>query len=121
MAVTVKPLSVTECNNAKPKEKEYSLSDGLGLFLLVRATGAKIWRFQYYKPFTKKRTLISLGAFPSVSLKEAREIRDLYRSLLAKNVDPLDYRLQQEKAALESQVLTLSSMATEWLVLKKMR
>ncbi|AWY45340.1 integrase arm-type DNA-binding domain-containing protein [Glaesserella parasuis] len=93
MAVTVKPLSVTECNNAKPKEKEYSLSDGLGLFLLVRATGAKIWRFQYYKPFTKKRTLISLGAFPSVSLKEAREIRDLYRSLLAKNVDPLDYRL----------------------------
>lgn len=63
MAVTVKPLSVTECNNAKPKEKEYSLSDGLGLFLLVRATGAKIWRFQYYKPFTKKRTLISLGAF----------------------------------------------------------
>ncbi|MDO9760949.1 tyrosine-type recombinase/integrase [Glaesserella parasuis] len=119
MAVTVKPLSVTECNNAKPKEKEYSLSDGLGLFLLVRATGAKIWRFQYYKPFTKKRTLISLGAFPSVSLKEAREIRDLYRSLLAKNVDPLDYRLQQEKAALESQVLTLSSMATEWLVLKK--
>lgn len=119
MAVTVKPLSVTECNNAKPKEKEYSLSDGLGLFLLVRATGVKIWRFQYYKPFTKKRTLISLGAFPSVSLKEAREIRDLYRSLLAKNVDPLDYRLQQEKAALESQVLTLSSMATEWLVLKK--
>ncbi|MDO9758059.1 tyrosine-type recombinase/integrase [Glaesserella parasuis] len=119
MAVTVKPLSVTECNNAKPKEKEYSLSDGLGLFLLVRATGSKIWRFQYYKPFTKKRTLISLGAFPSVSLKEAREIRDLYRSLLAKNVDPLDYRLQQEKAALESQVLTLSSMATEWLVLKK--
>ncbi|MDP0123687.1 tyrosine-type recombinase/integrase [Glaesserella parasuis] len=119
MAVTVKPLSVTECNNAKPKEKEYSLSDGLGLFLLVRATGVKIWRFQYYKPFTKKRTLISLGAFPSVSLKEASEIRDLYRSLLAKNVDPLDYRLQQEKAALESQVLTLSSMATEWLVLKK--
>lgn len=119
MAVTVKPLSVTECNNAKPKEKEYSLSDGLGLFLLVRATGVKIWRFQYYKPFTKKRTLISLGAFPSVSLKEAHEIRDLYRSLLAKNVDPLDYRLQQEKAALESQVLTLSSMATEWLVLKK--
>lgn len=119
MAVTVKPLSVTECNNAKPKEKEYSLSDGLGLFLLVRATGSKIWRFQYYKPFTKKRTLISLGAFPSVSLKEAREIRDLYRSLLAKNVDPLDYRLQQEKVALESQVLTLSSMATEWLVLKK--
>lgn len=35
MAVLVKPLSITEINNAKPKEKDYSLSDGQGLFLLV--------------------------------------------------------------------------------------
>lgn len=54
MAVSVKPLSNSEINNAKPKEKDYSLSDGSGLFLLVRVTGSKIWRFQYYKPFTKK-------------------------------------------------------------------
>ena len=119
MAVTVKPLSITECNNAKPKDKDYSLSDGLGLFLLVRTTGSKIWRFQYYKPFTKKRTLISLGNFPGLSLKEAREIRELYRSLLEKNTDPQDYRLQQEQQALEAQQFTLSEIAKEWLILKK--
>ena len=41
MAVLVKPLSITEINNAKPKEKDYSLSDGQGLFLLVRMNGSK--------------------------------------------------------------------------------
>ncbi|MEX4039067.1 hypothetical protein MZA24_05240 [Haemophilus influenzae] len=61
MAVLVKPLSITEINNAKTKEKDYSLSDGQGLFLLVKMNGSKIWRFQYYKPISKKRTLISLG------------------------------------------------------------
>lgn len=119
MAVSVKPLSNSEINNAKPKEKDYSLSDGSGLFLLVRVTGSKIWRFQYYKPFTKKRTLISLGAFPEISLKEAREVRDLYRSLLAKNIDPQDYRLQQTQQALSEQKFTLSAMAKEWLLLKQ--
>lgn len=119
MAVSVKPLSNSEINNAKPKEKDYSLSDGSGLFLLVRVTGSKIWRFQYYKPFTKKRTLISLGTFPEISLKEAREVRDLYRSLLAKNIDPQDYRLQQTQQALSEQKFTLSTMAKEWLLLKQ--
>ena len=119
MAVSVKPLSNSEINNAKPKENDYSLSDGSGLFLLVRVTGSKIWRFQYYKPFTKKRTLISLGAFPEISLKEAREVRDLYRSLLAKNIDPQDYRLQQTQQALSEQKFTLSAMAKEWLLLKQ--
>lgn len=119
MAITVKPLSSTEINNAKPKEKDYSLSDGQGLFLQVRATGSKIWRFQYYKPFTKKRTLISLGNYPAVTLKDARDIKELYRSLLAKDIDPLDYRLQQKQIALEKQEFTLSAMAEEWLALKQ--
>lgn len=119
MAVLVKPLSITEINNAKPKEKDYSLSDGQGLFLLVRMNGSKIWRFQYYKPISKKRTLISLGVYPGISLKDAREIRDLYRSLLAKNIDPQDYRLQQEQKAIQECQFTLTEMGKEWLYLKK--
>lgn len=119
MAVLVKPLSITEINNAKPKEKDYSLSDGQGLFLLVKMNGSKIWRFQYYKPISKKRTLISLGVYPDISLKDAREIRDLYRSLLAKNVDPQDYRLQQEQKAIQERQFTLIEMGKEWLYLKK--
>ncbi len=119
MTVLVKPLSITEINNAKPKEKDYSLSDGQGLFLLVRMNGSKIWRFQYYKPISKKRTLISLGVYPEISLKDARDIRDLYRSLLAKNIDPQDYRLQQEQKAIQERQFTLSEMGKEWLYLKK--
>ncbi|HHF6584870.1 TPA: integrase arm-type DNA-binding domain-containing protein [Haemophilus influenzae] len=119
MAVLVKPLSITEINNAKPKEKDYSLSDGQGLFLLVKMNGSKIWRFQYYKPISKKRTSISLGVYPEISLKDAREIRDLYRSLLAKNIDPQDYRLQQEQKAIQERQFTLSEMGKEWLYLKK--
>ena len=63
--------------------------------------------------------MISLGAFPEISLKEAREVRDLYRSLLAKNIDPQDYRLQQTQQALSEQKFTLSAMAKEWLLLKQ--
>lgn len=119
MAVSIKPLSTSEINNAKPKDKDYSLFDGLGLALLVKTSGSKLWRFQYYKPITKKRTLISLGSYPEITLKEARELRELYRSLLAKNTDPQDYRIKQEQIALESQQFTLAEMASEWLVLRK--
>ncbi len=60
MARLTKPLTNTEVNNAKPKVKEYTLSDGKGLYLLVKPNGSKLWRFNYYKPLTtpKKRALL---------------------------------------------------------------
>ncbi|WP_162627472.1 integrase arm-type DNA-binding domain-containing protein, partial [Haemophilus influenzae] len=91
MPKLVKPLTTTEITKAKPKEKDYSLSDGYGLFLFVRVTGSKIWRFQYYKPIIKKRTIISLGSYPELSLADARVKRDEYRGLLAKNIDPQEH------------------------------
>lgn len=51
MARIIKALTNTEVNNAKAKEKDYKLMDGKGLFLLVKKTGAKIWRFNYFKPY----------------------------------------------------------------------
>lgn len=50
MARIVKPLSPTEIKNAKPKEKEYTLSDGEGLLLLILPSGSKSWRFNYARP-----------------------------------------------------------------------
>ena len=47
MPKVVKPLSDTQIKNSKPKEKDYTLTDGDGLYLLVKNTGSKIWRFQY--------------------------------------------------------------------------
>ncbi|MEE6076492.1 integrase arm-type DNA-binding domain-containing protein [Avibacterium paragallinarum] len=99
MSRTVKPLTITQVNNAKATDKDVSLADGQGLFLLVKKSGSKLWRFQYYKPFSKKRTLISLGSYPEVSLSDARKKRDNYRKLLAENIDPQDHNIKifQEK------------------------
>lgn len=90
----IKPLSTKQIDNAKPKDKDYRLYDGAGLSLLVKKT-AKIWHFNYQKPITKKRTVISLGAYPAISLADARQKRDEYRSLLAQNIDPQEYNQKQ--------------------------
>ena len=70
MARIVKPLSPTEIKNAKPKEKEYTLSDGEGLLLLILPSGSKSWRFNYARPLTGKRTKMALGGYPELSLAE---------------------------------------------------
>ena len=83
MARTTKPLTNTEVKQAKPKDKVYSLSDGGGLQLRIKPTGSKLWLLDYYRPFTKKRTSLSLGAYPDVSLANARLGRDKARALLS--------------------------------------
>lgn len=87
MARKTTPLTITEIKNARPGKKEYTLQDGGGLFLLVKPSGSKIWRFTYYRPADKKRTIISLGSLNDVSLSDARERRNEYRSLIAKGID----------------------------------
>jgi len=98
MARIVKPLSPTEIKNAKPKEKEYTLSDGEGLLLLILPSGSKSWRFNYARPLTGKRTKMALGGYPELSLADARAKREEYRALLAKGIDPQEekIRIQQE-------------------------
>lgn len=100
MARITNPLTSTEIEKAKPKEKEYTLTDGQGLYLLIKPNGAKLWRFNYYKPFTqpKKRALIGMGKYPDVPLVTARKQRDECLALLAQNIDPLIHRQQQEQA-----------------------
>lgn len=94
-----KPLTNTEVEKAKPKEKEYTLFDGLGLYISIKPTGAKLWRFKYSRPVTKKSALASFGAYPEISLQQARQIREEYRALLARNIDPQTHRQQQKQQA----------------------
>ncbi|WP_410489282.1 integrase arm-type DNA-binding domain-containing protein [Aeromonas caviae] len=54
MPRTTKPLSDTECRNARPREKDYSLFDGNGLHLLVKKNGTRSWRFKFTKPDGKE-------------------------------------------------------------------
>lgn len=58
------------------------------MFLLVTPSGGKLWRLKYRRPGRGKENLLSLGAFPDVPLKRAREKRDEARALLADGIDP---------------------------------
>ena len=79
-------LTDTACRNAKGRETEYKLSDGGGLYLLVKPSGTRLWN-QAYR-FSGKQKKLSHGAYPSVSLADARRLRDEARKLLASGVDP---------------------------------
>jgi Arm DNA-binding domain len=70
----------------KPGEKPIRLFDGGGLYLEVSPTGGKWWRLKYR--FDGKEKRLSLGVYPDVSLKDARDRRDASRKLLADGIDP---------------------------------
>jgi integrase len=72
--------------NAKSREKPYKMGDSLGLFLLVQPSGGKLWRLKYRVEGREKK--LSLGAYPDVSLSEARRRRDEARALLSAGKDP---------------------------------
>ncbi|HEX6612977.1 MAG TPA: Arm DNA-binding domain-containing protein, partial [Rhodanobacteraceae bacterium] len=69
-------LTPSAVANAKPHASAYKLADERGMYLLVKPDGARWWRFDYRRPGTAKRNTLSLGTYPDVSLKRAREKRD---------------------------------------------
>jgi len=92
-----RPLTNTEVKQAKPKDKVYKLGDGGGLQLRIKPTGGKSWLLDYVKPFTNKRTSIGLGAYPSISLADARKLRNNARELLAKDIDPKEHKEDKQR------------------------
>ncbi len=74
MARTVVPLTDPKCDAAKPREKDYKLFDGKGLYLLVKPSGVKTWRMKYTKP-DGRDGLATFGNYPALGLKAARERR----------------------------------------------
>ncbi|WP_166425508.1 integrase domain-containing protein [Paraglaciecola sp. 20A4] len=119
MARRTKALTNTEVDKAKPKDKVYKLADGEGLQLRIKPNGSKAWLFDYFKPVTKSRTSISLGAYPEVSLKTARERKVAARELLAQEIDPKEHRDNSKQEAVDSHSNTLTSVAHEWLKIKQ--
>ncbi|MES2261000.1 MAG: Arm DNA-binding domain-containing protein [Pseudomonadota bacterium] len=80
-----------------------SIGDGGGLYLEVQATGQKVWRMAYRRGL--KVTKISFGAYPAVSLTEARRCRDDARRLIEEGIDPVAQRREKEKREREGQRL----------------
>lgn len=73
-------------SNATPKEKDYKLSDGGGLHLLITTTGSKLWRYAYY--FQGKRKTLALKSYPTRSIEDARDNLREAKQLLSKGIDP---------------------------------
>lgn len=103
-------MSLTDfkIKSAKPKEKQYKLSDSDGLFLLISPNGSKYWRMRYY--LDKKEYLLSLGTYPLITLSEARENRDKYRKLVAQGINPAE----EKKQVGVSQDNTFEAIARIW-------
>lgn len=114
MPRVTKPLTNTEVDKAKPKDKEYNLSDGNGLILRVKPTGSKAWLFNYYHPITNKRTSFTIGTYPSIKLVEARQSREEYRTLLAKGIDPQEYLKEQEQLKSDQSENSFLKIALLW-------
>jgi integrase len=105
------PLSDATCRAAKPADKPYKISDAAGLHLLVEKNGSRLWR-QAYR-FDGKQKLIALGAYPAVSLADARTARDANKALLAKGVDPSAQRKLDRSAARIARTNTFRIVADE--------
>jgi len=111
-------LTPSAVANAKPQAKPYKLPDGRGMYLLVRPDGAKWWRFDYRRPDTGKRNTLSLGTFPDVSLRRARERREEARELVAGGIDPSEQKKATKAASLAAAANTFEAVAREWLARK---
>ncbi len=107
------PLTDTSIRRAKAKKKPYKMFDSGGMFLLITPSGSKWWRFKYH--FAGKEKLLSLGVYPDISLKEARERRDQERKKLADKIDPAVNRLAVKAAWEGNQANSLEVVAREWI------
>lgn len=70
----------------KPQEKQFKKTDGGGLYLLVKPTGSKLWRYDF--AFKGKRLTMAIGSYPEIDLSTARDIHEQARADLASNTDP---------------------------------
>ena len=103
-------LTDIKVRTAKPMDKQYKLTDGSGMHLLVHPNGSKYWRLQYR--YDGKQKMLALGIYPEITLADARARRDDARKLLANGVDPGDKK-KNDKVELE-EARTFEQLAIEW-------
>jgi hypothetical protein len=106
------PLTDTRIRNAKPGSKAVRLFDERGLYLEVSPAGGKWWRLKYR--FAGKEKRVSLGVYPDVTLKEARDRRDSARKLLGDGVDPSENRKATKSASIDRAANSFEVVTREW-------
>lgn len=107
-------LTDTKVRSAKPREKNYKITDEKGLFLLVSPNNSKYWRFKYR--FNGKEKLLALGVYPDVSLADARAKRDEARKQLANDIDPSLTKQINKRAKKLAAENSFEAITREWYV-----
>lgn len=113
MPKLAKPLTDAQVKNAKPKEKPYTLADGGGMYLEIMPTGSKIWRMSYRQP-NGKNTRLTFGAYPEVSLMDARKKRMDAKTLKAAGSDPAQAKRIDKINKATANANTFEAVAREW-------
>lgn len=106
-------LNDMSVRTAKPREKDWKLADEKGLYLLVTAKGAKLWRVKFRVNGKEKK--LSLGAYPEIGLKDARRLRDDARSTLAAGIDPARRKREQKAVAKLGAANSFEAIAEEYI------
>lgn len=105
-------LNDAKLRSAKPRDKAYKLTDSHRLYLLVKPTGGKLWRWNY--SYGGKQKSMNFGVYPLVSLVQARDKRNEARAILDKGKDPAITKklaIEENRKAAER---TFELVATEW-------
>ncbi len=96
---------------AQPRDREYLLADGEGLYLRVRPTG-KVWVYRYKQAGTEAK--LSLGHYPAVSLAAARKRSRAEAEKRAGGIDPREARREEEERERVARLNTFELMARAW-------
>lgn len=107
------PLTDKAIRALNPADKLFRKSDSKGLYIEVSPSGSKLWRWKYR--FAGKEKRMALGAYPEVSLAEARTSRDLFRQTLRGGVDPSIERKRKKASAKLGSANTFAAVAEEYI------
>jgi integrase len=131
-------LTDTQCRTAKPKDKPYKLSDGKGLYLEVKPSGVKAWRYRFElrEGCVAKESIFAIGDYAIAprsetseegqarragrrfTLAEARDERIKARALVKQGINPAHNRQLERIKREQESAMTFEAVANEWLALK---
>ena len=114
MKRTTKKLTELELKKAEIKDKDYNLSDGDGLYFVIRKNGSKFFRLDFR--YGGKRLSMSLGTYPKTSLKEARDKTIDAKKLLENNINPISIKRLNKI----TEKITLNFVINKWLEIRKL-
>ena len=103
------------------KDISYPITGHKGLELRIRPNGKAEFRHRYTHPITGKRPYMTLGSYPAFTLAQAKKAYNDNLALLAKNIDPIEYRQAEKQREINERKNTLDYFIAEWQAIQKQK